>query len=74
VGWSMGAWGRRPHGPRAPAPAHLGLPVGLIGIIVTQHLCSKTETGLYGHVHGAETIRFLRLDPVNILCESKIKI
>ena len=70
----MGPWGRGPHGPRAPALAHLSLPVGLIGLIVKQHLCSKTEIGLYGHVHVAETILFLPLDPVNLLCESKIKI
>ena len=65
---------RGPHGPRAPALAHLSLPVGLIGLIVTQHLCSKKGIGLYVHVHGAETILFLPLDPVNLLCESKIKI
>ena len=70
----MGPWVRGPHGPRAPALAHLSLPVGLIGLIVTQHLCSKTAIGLYVHVHGAETILFLRLDPVNLLCESRIKI
>jgi hypothetical protein len=70
----LGPWGRGPHGPRAPALAHLSLPVGLIGLIFTQHLCSNTAIGLYVHVHVAETIRFLPLDFVNLLCESKIKI
>ena len=70
----MGPWVRGPHGPRAFALAHLSLPVGLIGLIVKQHLCSTTEIGLFVLVPGAETIRFLPLDPVNLLCESKIKI
>ena len=68
----MGPWVRGPHVPRANTLAHLGLPVGLIGLIVTQHLCGKTEIGLYVHVHGAATLLFLRLDLVKSSCESKI--